>query len=171
MLSFSQFKDLFNAFPGEYEIRFNDDRTIMFDNSGDRFVVQYEFDGEIMLDMDCTGLDDILIDEQSIESLWPSVDDVIIDNVFSVKEDLANIVDFSGVSFDWYYLDVTDIVKATENIDCNGKIIEKGTKGTVVRVCNKGESFEVEFVDEHSNMINVVLCHLYQLQIWIKRSL
>ena len=88
MISYDKFKDIFNKIEGEPEI------TIKYNNNEEYMLVK--LDNKITYKKIKEKTKDIYfesIDNTNIKDRWNEIEDIIIDDIFSIKYDLDDIYD------------------------------------------------------------------------------
>ena len=88
MISYDKFKDIFNKIEGEPEI------TIKYNNNEEYMLVK--LDNKITYQKIKEKTKDIYfesIDNTNIKDRWNKIEDIIIDDIFSIKYDLDDIYD------------------------------------------------------------------------------
>lgn len=88
MISYNKFKDIFNKIEGEPEI------TIKYNNNEEYMLIK--LDNKITYQKIKEKTKDIYfesIDNTNIKDRWNEIEDIIIDDIFSIKYDLDDIYD------------------------------------------------------------------------------
>ena len=88
MISYDKFKDIFNKIEGEPEI------TIKYNNNEEYMLIK--LDNKITCKKIKEKIKDIYfesIDNTNIKDRWNEIEDIIIDDIFSIKYDLDDIYD------------------------------------------------------------------------------
>lgn len=88
MISYDKFKDIFNKIEGEPEI------TIKYNNNEEYMLIK--LDNKITYQKIKKKTKDIYfesIDNTNIKDRWNEIEDIIIDDIFSIKYDLDDIYD------------------------------------------------------------------------------
>lgn len=88
MISYDKFKDIFNKIEGEPEI------TIKYNNNEEYMLIK--LDNKITYQKIKEKTKDIYfesIDNTNIKDRWNEIEDIIIDDIFSIKYDLDDIYD------------------------------------------------------------------------------
>lgn len=88
MISYDKFKDIFNKIEGEPEI------TIKYNNNEEYMLIK--LDNKITYQKIKEKTKDIYfesIDNTNIKDRWNKIEDIIIDDIFSIKYDLDDIYD------------------------------------------------------------------------------